>query len=75
MGKQSFDQTWEEIHKNQSWGKYPTEHVIRFIARNYYSQERSKIKILDFGCGGERIRGSFAERDLMYMLLTEHHQQ
>ena len=31
---------------------YPTEHVIRFIARNYYNvPERGKIKILDFGCG------------------------
>jgi len=48
----SFDETWETIHANQEWGKYPTEPVIRFIARNYYNTERSKIKILDFGCGG-----------------------
>lgn len=48
----SFCEDWEEIHKSQEWGKYPTEQVIRFIARNYYSKERNKIKILDFGCGG-----------------------
>ena len=47
----SFSQDWEEIHKNQEWGKYPTESVIRFVARNYYKSERTKIKILDFGCG------------------------
>ncbi len=48
----SFDNTWEEIHSTQEWGKYPSETVIRFIARNYYNKERNKIRILDFGCGG-----------------------
>lgn len=33
-------------------GGYPTEHIIRFVARNYYNvKDRSKIRILDFGCG------------------------
>lgn len=50
--KQSFSHVWEDIHKECEWGKYPSESVVRFIARNYYSQERQKIKILDFGCGG-----------------------
>ena len=48
----SFDTTWETIHKNQEWGKYPSETVIRFVARNYYDKDREKIKILDFCCGG-----------------------
>lgn len=48
----SFDETWEEIHAAQEWGKYPSEQVIRFVARNYYQKKRSDIKILDFGCGG-----------------------
>lgn len=48
----SFDETWEEIHASQDWGKYPSEHVIRFVARNYYNTDRESIKILDFGCGG-----------------------
>lgn len=47
----SFDKTWEDIHAIQEWGKYPSESVIRFIARNYYMREREKVKILDFGCG------------------------
>lgn len=33
-------------------GGYPAEHIIRFIARNYYKTERKQVKILDFGCGG-----------------------
>lgn len=32
-------------------GGYPTEHVIRFVARNYYKRVRKDVKILDFGCG------------------------
>lgn len=48
----SFDETWEEIHAAQDWGKYPSEQVIRFVARNYYRKKRQDVKILDFGCGG-----------------------
>lgn len=48
----SFDETWEEIHSTQEWGKYPSEPVIRFVARNYYKGDRNATKILDFGCGG-----------------------
>lgn len=47
----SFSEEWEKIHSTQEWGRYPSETVIRFIARNYYKTEREKIKILDFGCG------------------------
>lgn len=51
MGK-SMDEIWERIHSTREWGAYPSEHVVRFVARNYYSVEnRNKIKILDFGCG------------------------
>ena len=49
--KQSFNAEWEDIHSTQEWGAYPSEHIIRFIARNYYKLERSNVKILDFGCG------------------------
>ena len=31
--------------------KYPTESVIRFVARLFYNSNRKDIKILDFGCG------------------------
>lgn len=42
---------WEKIHSMRTWGGYPSEHVIRFVARNYYTRERKEVKILDFGCG------------------------
>ncbi|WP_026882557.1 class I SAM-dependent methyltransferase [Clostridium akagii] len=47
----TFDKVWEEIHKENEWGKYPSEEVIRFVARNFYKLDRKNIKILDFGCG------------------------
>lgn len=49
--KKSFNKEWELVHSTQEWGMYPTEHVIRFIARNYYKNRREQTKILDFGCG------------------------
>ena len=48
----SFDDIWETIHATEEWGKYPSEPVIRFVARNYYNKDRRCIKMLDFGCGG-----------------------
>ena len=48
----SISPQWEKIHSTRGWGQYPSEPVIRFVARNFYSKERDRIKILDFGCGG-----------------------
>lgn len=48
---ETFDEKWEEVHKSHAWGKYPSEEVIRFVARNFYSKDRKNIKLLDAGCG------------------------
>lgn len=48
----SFDQEWEKIHSTTEWGAYPSENIIRFVARNFYQCDRKQIKLLDFGCGG-----------------------
>ena len=48
----TIDKAWEEIHSSRDWGQYPSEHVIRFVARNYYNKKRDEVKILDFGIGG-----------------------
>jgi ubiquinone/menaquinone biosynthesis C-methylase UbiE len=47
----TFDEMWEQVHSEMDWGKYPSEEVIRFVARNYYKRDRKNIKLLDFGCG------------------------
>ncbi|EAL52915.1 class I SAM-dependent methyltransferase [Campylobacter upsaliensis] len=48
----SNEQIWEEIFSQKEWGKYPSESVIRFIARNFYNtKDRNTIKILELGLG------------------------
>lgn len=51
LNNKTFDNIWEEVHNGREWGKYPSEDIIRFIARNYYKKDRKNIKILDIGCG------------------------
>jgi SAM-dependent methyltransferase len=48
----SWDPVWEQIFRNQEWGKYPPEHLIRFVARNFYRvNPRSRIRLMEIGCG------------------------
>lgn len=48
----SWDPVWEEVFQQSEWGKYPSEDLIRFIARNFYNAaDRKEIKILEVGCG------------------------
>lgn len=47
----TFSEEWEKIHSTEEWGRYPSEPVIRFVARNYYKTDRKQVKMLDFGCG------------------------
>lgn len=51
----SFDAAWEELHSQREWGRYPPEEVIRFVARNYGSQNRAEIRLLDAGCGAGAV--------------------
>ncbi|HEY4934472.1 MAG TPA: class I SAM-dependent methyltransferase [Terriglobales bacterium] len=46
------DQVWEHIFSTREWGKYPPEHVVRFIARSFYRDtDRSAVRLLEIGCG------------------------
>ncbi|MEA5088412.1 class I SAM-dependent methyltransferase [Solidesulfovibrio sp.] len=48
----SWDPAWERVFRENDWGKYPGEDLIRFVARNFYrAQRRSEVKILEIGCG------------------------
>ena len=43
---------WDDVFRSRSWGKYPKEELVRFIARRYYgAPDRSAVRILDLGCG------------------------
>jgi SAM-dependent methyltransferase len=47
----SWDSIWDNVFTSQEWGKYPSESLIQFVARNYYKLNRSEVKILEVGCG------------------------
>jgi SAM-dependent methyltransferase len=48
----SWDPQWEQVHQQQAWGRYPSEHVVRFAARRFgAAAPRSDVRILDLGCG------------------------
>jgi SAM-dependent methyltransferase len=48
----TWDPIWETIFRTKSWGKYPPEHVVRFIARGFFGvRDRIKIRLLEIGCG------------------------
>jgi len=46
------DPVWEQIFSTREWGKYPPEHVVRFVARTFYRvPDRSHVRLLEIGCG------------------------
>ncbi len=45
---------WEIIHSKKSWGKYPNEELVRFIARKFFYlpfEKRKEISIMEIGTG------------------------
>ena len=48
----SWNKGWDKVFKNQIWGKYPAEPIIRFVSKNYPDKKiNSKLKVLEVGCG------------------------
>jgi SAM-dependent methyltransferase len=48
----SWNPVWDEIFRAREWGKYPPEHVVRFVAANFYgASDRAAIRLLEIGCG------------------------
>jgi len=49
----SWDTLWDTFYQQSSGNQYPEAHIIRFVAKNFYGMaDRSKVNILDLGCGG-----------------------
>jgi len=43
---------WDKTFGGREYARYPHEEVIRFVARHFYkAPDRSKVKLLDLGCG------------------------
>jgi SAM-dependent methyltransferase len=60
----TWDPVWERVFSSRSWGRYPHEDVVRFVARNFYSApDRSRVRILELGCGPGSGAGWFCARE------------
>lgn len=43
---------WEDIFKARSWGRYPSEELVRFTGRRFFARpDRAAVRILEIGCG------------------------
>src|SRR5689334_7521108 len=52
MSEQKWHEGWDEFYTHSKAGRYPTEDLIRFVARNFFSvPDRKQVKILEIGCG------------------------
>lgn len=48
----TWNPVWESIFSSRSWGKYPSESIIRSTMQRFgKTPDRSQIKVLDLGCG------------------------
>ena len=50
----AWNKGWDQIFKDNEWGKYPPEELIRFVARTFRAvpaEKRKDIRILEVGCG------------------------
>jgi SAM-dependent methyltransferase len=47
-----WDPVWDNVYRERSWGSYPGEDVIRFVAANFYqASDRSRVRLLELGSG------------------------
>lgn len=48
----TFDKIWNDIFKNNQWGRYPAEDLIRFSSKYLnIKKNKRKINIIELGCG------------------------
>ncbi len=48
----TWDPIWETTFRSRGWGKYPPEHLVRFVAREFANvEDRSGVRLLEIGCG------------------------
>jgi len=50
--KKVWDGIYKAKYEKGSYNKYPTEHIVVFMAKNYYKvSNRSNVRVLELGCG------------------------
>lgn len=46
-----YTKHWDEKFKSRAWGRYPPEDLVRFMGRNFKNADKSKVRVLEVGCG------------------------
>lgn len=47
-----FNLVWEKVYASQSWVKYPSEDLIRFITKHFHNKlHHHETHLLEVGCG------------------------
>jgi len=48
----SWDPIWEHVFRTRTWGRYPPEELVRFVAGRFgKAADRSAVRLLEVGCG------------------------
>jgi 2-polyprenyl-3-methyl-5-hydroxy-6-metoxy-1,4-benzoquinol methylase len=48
----TWNKGWDDLFRSNEWGRYPCEHLVRFVARTFFQRpDRSVVRILEVGCG------------------------
>jgi SAM-dependent methyltransferase len=47
----TWDSVWDDVFSEAKWGRYPSEHLVRFMARTYRGADPAVIRVLEIGCG------------------------
>ena len=52
MKNKSWNKGWDKVFSENTWGKYPSEPLVRFVGSNYKDLfKNSNMKVLEIGCG------------------------
>lgn len=51
-GIESHLRAWNDVFASRSWGRYPPEELVRFMARRFAAvEDKSQVRVLEIGCG------------------------
>src|SRR3989338_7883950 len=52
INREKWDKIFMISRQSGKYNKYPAEHIVVFMAKNYYkAPSRDKIRVLEIGCG------------------------
>lgn len=50
-----IDPSWNKIHAEREWGRWPPEEIVSIMCRTWKPGDRRGVKVLDLGCGAGAV--------------------